>query len=60
MVKCFWCGTLNHSDAEVCTSCRRTLIWSPFLQAILRPAIGDLMGARAETLAAAVAHNRTP
>lgn len=53
MVKCFWCGALNRGNCELCISCRRSLRWSPFLQAILRPSIGGLMGARAETLAAA-------
>lgn len=56
MVKCFWCGTVNHGNGEFCTSCRRGLKWSPFLQAILRPSIGGLVGAPAETLGTAARH----
>ncbi len=56
MVKCFWCGTVNHGNGEFCTSCRRSLKWSPFLQAILRRSIGGLVGAPAETLSAAAGH----
>ena len=51
MVKCFWCGALNHGG-DHCVSCHRSLKWSPVLQALLRPAIGGIMGARPETLAA--------
>ncbi|MGB9587406.1 MAG: hypothetical protein ACPL7O_04430 [Armatimonadota bacterium] len=50
MVKCFWCGALNKGDQETCASCDRSLKWSPFLQAILRPSIGVLLGASAGTL----------
>ena len=51
MVKCFWCGALNHGG-DYCVACERSLKWSPVLQALLRPAIGGIMGARVETLAA--------
>jgi hypothetical protein len=50
MVKCFWCGALNH-EGDTCSACHRSLKWSPILQALLRPSIGAIMGARPETIA---------
>ncbi len=48
MIKCFWCGTVSSGTEKECRSCHRVLQWSPLLQAILRPSIGCLLGARAE------------
>ncbi|MBP6964554.1 MAG: hypothetical protein KBC96_09115 [Armatimonadetes bacterium] len=59
MIKCFYCGTWTNGTDSECPSCRRALQWSPFLQAILRPSLGCLMGARTQTAAATSTYNRT-
>ena len=59
MEKCFWCGALSPADEESCASCGRSLQWSSFLAAILRPSIGEILGARVGSQASAGRYNRS-
>jgi len=59
-VKCFWCGAANDKAADCCTSCRRKLEWSNFLNAILRPSVGCLLGHEQDHTSESIAAAGTP